>query len=102
MTSLVAQLILRMWEHLEQEHQATRAGSGGAEGEDTCTISTDALSYSAISDDSDLVVFARNGFSVDSGLERTSSDHYDHVGFVWVCVRAAYCVWGPAWVMWAL
>ena len=52
-SSLVAQLILRMLEHLEQEHRATGAEPGEAEGEDTCTISTDAVSYSAISDDSD-------------------------------------------------
>ena len=49
-----------------------------------------------------LVVFACSDYSVDSWLEGTRSDHHDHIGLVWVCVRAACCMWGPAWVMWAL
>ena len=42
-----------MLEHLKQEHRAAVAEPEETESEDTCTISTDAVYYSASSDDSD-------------------------------------------------
>ena len=53
MTNLVAQLILRLLQFLQDQHRTDGPGPEEAVSEDTCTISTDAVSSQALSDDSD-------------------------------------------------
>ena len=53
MSNLVAQLILRLLQFLQDQHRTDGTGREEAVSEDTCTISTDAVSSQALPDDSD-------------------------------------------------